>query len=109
LVPEPIQHAIKAHNYTKTETYPDTDLDWAIATVDQLTGLVVSSALIHPEKKLSSIDTDFVMKRFNTPGFSKGVDRENIKLCEIKLGISLENFISITLTSMQKIAPELGL
>lgn len=109
LVEEPIQHAIKAHNYTKTGTDPETDLDWAIATVDQLTGLVVSSALIHPDKKLGSIDAEFVMKRFNTPGFSKGVDRENIKLCETKLGIPLQQFIEITLSSMQKIAGELGL
>ncbi|HET9946846.1 MAG TPA: amino acid--tRNA ligase-related protein, partial [Patescibacteria group bacterium] len=109
LVEEPIQHAIKAHNYTKTGTNPQSDMDWAIATVDQLTGLVVSSALIHPDKKLASIDSAFVVKRFNTPGFSKGVDRENIKLCETKLGIPLEEFITITLESMQAISSEMGL
>ncbi|HXS15202.1 MAG TPA: lysine--tRNA ligase [Candidatus Saccharimonadales bacterium] len=109
LVEEPIQHAIKAHNYTKTGTDPETDLDWAIATVDQLTGLVVSSALISPTKKLADIDADFVLKRFYKPGFSKGVDRENVKLCETQLGIPLEKFISITLSSMQQIAPQLGL
>lgn len=109
LIEEPIQHAIKAHNYTKTGTYPETDMDWAIATVDQLTGLIVSSALIHPDKKLGSIDADFVLNRFKTPGFSKGVDRENIKLCEIKLDIPLKQFIEITLKSMQKISSELGL
>jgi predicted hydrolase (HD superfamily) len=109
LVPEPMAHAIKSHNYTKTGVNPETDLDWAITTVDQLTGLVVSSALIHPDKKLGSIDTQFVLKRFNTPGFSRGVDRENIKLCESKLGIPLEKFIEITLISMQGIHEELGL
>ncbi len=108
LVPEPIQHAIKAHNYTMTETDPETDLDWAIATVDQLTGLVVSSALIAKDKELASIDKEFVLKRFHTPGFSKGVDRENIKLCESTLGISLNEFIDITLKSMQNIADQLG-
>ncbi len=109
IVEEPIQHAIKAHNYTKTGADPENDLDWAIACVDQLTGLVVSSALIHPDKKLSSIDADFVLKRFNSPGFSKGVDRENIKLCEAHLGIPLLDFIRITLESMQKISNEMGL
>ena len=109
LVEEPIQHAIKAHNYTKTGTDPETDLDWAIATVDQLTGLVVSSTLISPNKKIAEIDGPFVMKRFNTPSFSKGVDRENITLCESKLSISLMEFIGITLHAMQQIAPEMGL
>lgn len=109
LVEEPMQHAIKSHNYTKTGVDPVTDMDWAITTVDQLTGLVVSSALIHPEKKLAAIDKEFVLNRFNKPGFSKGVDRENIRQCETKLGIPLLEFIQITLHAMQKIAPELGL
>ena len=87
----------------------ESDLDWAITCVDQLTGLVVSSALIHQDKKLDSINSAFVMKRFNTVSFSKGVDRENIKLCENKLGIPLEEFITITLHSMQQISTELGL
>lgn len=109
LVPEPIQHAIKSHNYTKTGVNPERDMDWAITCADQLTGITVSSALIHPEKKLGAIDKGFVLKRFNTPGFSKGVDRENIRQCETKLGIPLDTFIEITLHAMQKIAPELGL
>ncbi len=108
LVPEPMQYAIKAHNYTKTGADPKTDMDWAIATVDQLTGLIVSSTLIHPDKKLASIDVPFVTKKFNTSGFSRGVDRENIKLCETKLGIPLDEFIKITLTAMQGIHEELG-
>lgn len=109
LVEEPVQHAIKAHNYTKTGTDPETDLDWAIATVDQLTGLVVSSTLISKNRKMAEIDAPFVLKRFNTPSFSKAVDRENIKLCETRLGIPLETFIDITLKSMQKIADKMGL
>lgn len=108
-VEEPIQHAIKAHNYTKTGTDPVTDLDWAIATVDQLTGLVVSSTLISPDRKLAGVDVPFVMKRFNSPNFSKGVDRENIRLCESKLGIPLTEFIDITLQAMQGISDEMGL
>lgn len=106
LIEEPIQHAIKSHS--KTSVQAENDLDWAITIVDQLTGLCVSSALISKDKELASIDKEFVLKRFNTPGFSRGVDRENIKLCESKLGISLLDFINITLTSMQAIATDLG-
>ncbi len=109
IIPEPMAHAIKSHNYTKTGVHPKSDLDWGITCVDQLTGLIVSSALIHPDKKLKSINTPFVMKRFNTPSFSKGVDRENIKLCETKLGISLEEFITVTLIAMQGISDILGM
>jgi len=65
--------------------------------------------LIHKDKKLSAIDADFVLKRFNTPSFAKGASREVIKLCEEKLGIPLEKFIEITLSAMQEISKELGL
>lgn len=109
LVPEPIQHAIKAHNRTMTGVEPENDMDWAIALVDQLTGLVVSSTLISQEKKMNAIDPEFILKRFNTPSFSKGVDRENIRLCETKLGIPLLEFIRITLESMQHISDQMGL
>ncbi|MDO8583374.1 MAG: lysine--tRNA ligase [bacterium] len=109
IIPEPIAHAIKAHNYKNTKVDPITDMDWAITCVDQLTGIIVASALIHADKKLSSIDSKFVLKRFNTPSFAKGASRETIKLCEEKLGIPLEKFIEITLASMQGISSELGL
>lgn len=106
---EPMAHAIKAHNYTKTGVEPESDLDWAITTVDQLTGLIVSCALVYPDKKLSSLSVEFILKKFNTPSFSKGVDRKNIKLCENKLKIPLTDFIEITLKAMQSISTELGL
>lgn len=109
LVPEPVQHAIKAHNYKATGAEPVTDLDFAISCVDGLTGLVVSSTLISPNKKMAEVDVPFVMKRFNSQSFSKGVDREVIRQCESGLGIPLEEFVGITLHAMQEIAPEMGL
>ncbi len=109
IVPEPIAHAIKSHNFHSTGVNPESDLDWAITCVDGLTGLVVSSTLISPDKKMAGIDADFVLKRFNTPSFSKGVDRNVIKMCEEKLKIPLKEFIAITLNAMQGISGELGL
>lgn len=109
IIPEPIAHAIKAHNYQNTHVEPISDMDWAITCCDQLTGLIVATALIHKDKKLGSIDPEFVMKRFNSPSFAKGADRVTIKLCEEKLGIPLEEFVKITLSAMQGISKELGL
>src|SRR5581483_11806539 len=100
--------AIKAHNYHNTGIMPETQLDWAIATCDQLTGLIVAAALIHPEKKLAPLTTDFILKRFNEKSFARGADRQSIQLCEEKLGIPLEKFIDITLQSMQEIHESLG-
>lgn len=107
ILPE-IQQAIKAHN-PATNVKPVAQMDWAIRCADQLTGLIVAAALIHPDKKLTSLTPEFVLKRMNESSFAKGADREPIKQCQEKLGIPLEQFISIVLKSMQGVSGELGL
>lgn len=109
VIPEKIEHAIRAHNYEATGTTPENDLDWSITIVDGLTGFIVACALIHPDKKLAPITVEFVQKRFAQPSFAKNVRREVILLCDEKLGIPFDTFIEITLTSMQSISEELGL
>lgn len=107
-LPEDIAYAIKAHN-PATGLQPKSDMDWAIRSSDQLTGLIVAATLIHPDKKLASINTEFVLNRFTEKSFAKGADRESIRMCEEQLGIPLPEFVKIVLSSMQKIHEELGL
>lgn len=105
--PEVVQ-AVKVHN--DYHGLPRVSrMDKALYSVDPLTGLIVAAALIHPAKKLSAIDTDFVLKRFHEKSFAKGARRDTIKTCEEDLGLSLEKFISLGLEAMQGIAGELGL
>ncbi len=108
-IPEDIAYAIKAHNYEHTGFEPKNNMDWAIATVDQLTGLIVAAALIRPDKKLASLTPESVIKRFHEKSFAKGVNRQTISQCEDKLHIKLNEFITITLRAMQKIDSKLGL
>src|SRR3989344_5319495 len=106
--PEDIKHAIKAHNYQYTNIIPKSAMDCAIACCDQLTGLIVAAALILPDKKLASVTTEFVLRKMDDKNFAKGADRTSIRACEEKLGISLPEFISITLKAMQGISTQLG-
>ncbi|OGH11437.1 MAG: hypothetical protein A3B38_01250 [Candidatus Levybacteria bacterium RIFCSPLOWO2_01_FULL_36_13] len=108
-VPQDVIYAIKAHNHKYTKVSPKSLMDWAIVCCDELTGLIIAAALIHPDKKLSSIDLNFVMNRYKEKSFAKGADRKSIENCKKHLEIKLEDFISIVLTSMQQIAPSLGL
>ena len=108
-VPEEIKHAIQAHNFENTKVLPQNDMDWSIACVDQLTGLIIASALIKPEKQLNAIDTEFVLKRFGKKDFAKGANREAIQRCETELNIPLKEFVTITLQAMQQIHEQLGL
>ncbi|NMA92670.1 MAG: HDIG domain-containing protein [Firmicutes bacterium] len=106
-LPAELVQAVKAHN-PAVGVERKTLLDKALYAVDPITGLLVAAALVHPQKKMSAIDGAFVMNRFKEKSFARGADREQIKSCR-HLGLSLEEFIAISLAAMQGIARELGL
>ncbi len=102
-----IVRAVKAHP-AHEGFLPESPMDWALYSVDSLTGLIIAAALMHPEKKLKAINTDFVMRRFKEKRFAAGANRDQIKKCS-KLGLELEEFVAITLEAMQSISESLGL
>ncbi len=108
-IPDDIKHAIQSHNYDDTNVMPETKMDWAITCCDQLTGLIVACALVTPNRKLSELTNDFIIKKLKEVKFAAGADRSKIYMCEEKLGIPLIEFVTIALTSMQEISDQLGL
>lgn len=99
-------YAVKAHNEVHGLPLKGL-LDKALYASDPLSGLIVAAALIHPQKKLSAINTGFVMNRFHESSFAKGANREQIRSCE-GMGLSLEEFIGLGLEAMQGICGQLG-
>jgi len=100
-------NAVRAHNdMHKIER--TTLLEKALYCVDPLTGLIVAAALIHPDKKLSSIDYKFILHRFKEKAFARGANREQIKKCS-EIGLELEEFVKLGLSAMQNISKELSL
>lgn len=108
-LPKDVMHAIQSHNWKRNGVEPKNLMDWSIYCCDELTGLIVAAALVHPDKKLNSLNVEFIMNRFNENSFARGADREMIKACEDKLGIPLAEFIDINLKAMQTINDALGL
>ncbi len=108
-IPEGVAQAMAAHNWYNTGVEPKTKMDWALFCGDSLTGLIVAATLVLPSRKLADVTTENVLNRFKEKSFAKGTRREDIALCEEKLGISLPEFVRIALSAMQSIAPELGL
>jgi putative nucleotidyltransferase with HDIG domain len=100
-----IVHAVKAHN---DKVSRDSLMDKALYASDPVTGLIVASALMHPDKKLAGLDVEFVMRRFKEKRFAAGADRDQIAACS-ELGLSLEDFLDVAITSMQGISGDLGL
>jgi len=100
-----IVDAVKAHTGNSERI---TKIAKALYAVDPLTGLIVAATLMHPDKSLKAVDTNFVLNRFKEKRFAKGANRDQIKSCE-ELGLDLEKFISICLEAMRGISNELGL
>lgn len=106
-----IRDAIASHawGYLEEAPEPKTPMQWALYTCDELTGLIVATALVKPDKKLASVTVDSIQKKWNSPSFAAGVDRKQIEKCQETLGIPLPEFIQIALSAMQGISGDLGL
>ncbi len=100
-----IIHAVSAH---AGQVPCQSEMDWAIFSIDPLTGLIIAATLMHPSKKLKEVDAGFVKRRYNEKSFARGARREDIE--QIKnIGLDLDEFVSICLEAMQGIDKELGL
>jgi len=111
-ITDSVDKIVKAHAPEISGVKAISKAQWSIFCADSLTGLIVATALIYPDKKLSSVKVSSVLKRFlKEPRFAAGTRRDEVSQCELKegLNISLEKFIEICLTSMQQIATEIGL
>jgi putative nucleotidyltransferase with HDIG domain len=98
-------HAIQAH---AAKVPCENEMDWAIFSIDPLTGLIIAATLMHPTRKLANVDLEFVKRRYKEKSFARGAKREEIEESR-HLGLDLDEFISICLKAMQGIAGELGL
>lgn len=108
-VPESVKQTMAAHNWKNTGVKPETKMDWSLFICDSLAGLIVATALVRPDKKLESVKLKSIKKKFKDKAFAGGTRRDDIALCQEKLGIPLDEFISLSLEAMQSISDELGL
>ena len=107
-VEEEIIRPIMAHNAEGLGLELSEDLDYIISAAETITGLIVATALVMPDKRLASVKPASVVKRMKKKEFARKVSRESILLCE-KAGIPLEEFAAIAVEAMQGIAEELDL
>jgi len=99
---------IRAHNGERLGIQRQIDFEHALAASETITGLIVATALVKPEKKLASVKVKSVTKRMKEKRFAENVNRAIIVECE-HIGIPLEDFVALSITAMQGIADDLGL
>ncbi len=107
-LPQDSLDAILMHNEMAAPRARQTPFEHALAAGETITGLIMATAMVYPDKKLSSVKTKSIVKRMKEKNFAASVKRENILECE-KIGISLDHFAEMSLNAMISIDKALGL
>ncbi len=107
-LPEEALRAIRAHNAEHTGVRRESDLEHLLAAGESLTGLIVATALVYPDRKIAGVKPKSVLKRMRMSAFARSVPRETIRECE-QAGWELRDFVTEALEAMKGISDDLGL
>ncbi len=100
--------AIRMHNEKAAGAARNTEFQHALAAGETVTGLIIATAMVYPDRKIASVKGKSVVKRMKEKAFAASVSRENILECE-KIGIPLNEFVELALGAMNRISDRLGL
>jgi putative nucleotidyltransferase with HDIG domain len=108
--PEEYVRAVVSHGYgICTDVEPRTDLEKTLYAIDELTGLVATSALVRPSKSVMDLTAKSVKKKWKDKRFAAGVDRSIIERGADMLGVELGALITDTIMGMRDVADDIGL
>jgi putative nucleotidyltransferase with HDIG domain len=100
--------AVHMHNEMASEQTRSELFHHALAAGETITGLIIATTLVYPDKKLASVKPKSILKRMKEKAFAASVNRDTIRECE-KIGIPLPEFAELALKAMQGISEDLGL
>jgi predicted hydrolase (HD superfamily) len=92
-----------------SDVMPQTPMEKALYAIDELTGLVVTTALIRPSKSVLDVQLKSVKNKWKDKRFAAGVDRSIIEKGAEMLGVGLDELIDDTIKGMQQVAEAIGL
>lgn len=92
-----------------SDVEPRSELEKVLYAVDELTGLVVTTALVRPSKSVMDLKAKSVKKKWKDKRFAAGVDRSIIEKGCNMLGMELTELITDTIMGMREVAAEIGL
>ncbi|MFH1812451.1 MAG: HDIG domain-containing metalloprotein [Pseudomonadota bacterium] len=105
---EELIDAIERHNEEACPRPRETALHHLLAAGETVTGLIMATAMVYPDKKLASVKPKSVLKRMKEKAFAAGVNRDIIRECE-QAQLPLDELVSIALEAMREISDPLGL
>ena len=108
--PEEYIRAVVSHGWgICSEVPPESELEKVLYAVDELTGLVTTSALVRPSKSVMDMEAASVRKKWKDKRFAAGVNRSIIEKGAAMLGVDLNDLIAETILGMRAVAEEIGL
>jgi len=108
--PDDYIRAVVSHGWGLcSDVQPETDLEKTLYAIDELTGLVVTTALVRPSKSVMDLKAKSVKKKWKDKRFAAGVDRSIIERGAEMLGVELGELITDTIMGMREVAAEIGL
>ena len=108
--PEEYIRAAVSHGWgICSEVVPQTELEKVLYAIDELTGLVVTTALVRPSKSVMDVNVKSVRKKWNDKRFAGGVDRSIIEKGAKMLQVGVDELIEDTIKGMQEVAEGIGL
>lgn len=105
-LPEPMLEAIRLHNEMAHEDHRSEPFHHALAAAETITGLILATAMVYPDRKLASVVPKSVRKRIKEKAFAAGANRDIIMECE-RIGVPIDEFCALALAAMQSIAGSL--
>ncbi|MCP5514421.1 MAG: hydrolase [Spirochaetales bacterium] len=110
LWPEDYIRAVVSHGWgICSDVKPESRMEKILYTIDELTGLVATTAMVRPSKSVLDTSAKSVMKKWKDKRFAAGVDRSVIENGAQMLGMELPEIITQTIEGMRKAAQEIGL
>lgn len=102
---EQILNTVLAHAHDQFQT----DLmSKSIVHADGLAGLLVACALVRPTKT-EGMKVSSVKKKLKEKSFAPGVERDKIRGVEESIGVPMDEFIAVSITGLQEVAPDIDL
>ncbi|MFH1982322.1 MAG: HD domain-containing protein [Pseudomonadota bacterium] len=92
-----------------SDVEPLTMLEKTLYAIDELTGLVATSALVRPTQSVLDMTAKSVKKKWKDKRFAAGVNRGIIEKGATMLGVELGELITDTIMGMREVAEAIGL
>jgi putative nucleotidyltransferase with HDIG domain len=107
---------IMSHNTEATAVEREQPIDFALLACDEITGLVIATALVRPSKNIADVQISSIRKKWKDRSFAAGVDRDHVTEVTADFSrvcfdgrLELWQHINNVLTAMQADAARLDL